>query len=137
MMREKLIKYDTMNHSDPPKLKIVSKSKNFKRDSILGLFKTQSELLKCMIKVTSSIAKESENKMNKVKDLKVYKDLDKYYKLTALKAWDLSDKLEIYEHHHGRTKEFLEVSSFYEDFLVEQEDLMTQFFLWVEQGGDK
>ena len=75
--------------------------------------------------------------MNKVKDLKVYKDLDKFYKLTALKAWDLSDKLEIYEHHHGRTKEFLEVSSFYEDFLIEQEDLMTQFFLWVEDGGDK
>jgi hypothetical protein len=137
MMREKLIKYDLMNKSDPPKLKIVSKSKNFKRDSTVGLLKTQSELLKFMIKVTNLIAKESENKMNKVKDLKVYKDLDKYYKLTALKAWDLSDKLEIYEHHHGRTKEFLEVSSFYEDFLIEQEDLMTQFFLWVEQGGDK
>ena len=136
-MREKLIKYDLMNNSDPPKLKIVSKSKNFKRDSTVGLLKTQSELLKFMIKVTNLIAKESENKMNKVKDLKVYKDLDKFYKLTALKAWDLSDKLEIYEHHHGRTKEFLEVSSFYEDFLVEQEDLMTQFFLWVEQGGDK
>ena len=58
-----------MNCSDPPKLKIVSKSKNFKRDSILGLFKTQSELLKFMIKVTNLIAKESENKMNKVKDL--------------------------------------------------------------------
>jgi hypothetical protein len=137
MMREKLIKYDLMNKSDPPKLKIVSKSKNFKRDSTVGLLKTQSELLRFMTKVTNLIAKESKNKMNKVKDLKVYKDLDKYYKLTALKAWDLSDKLEIFEHHHGRTKEFLEVSCFYEDFLIEQEDLMTQFFLWVEQGGDK
>jgi len=136
-MREKLIKYDLMNKSDPPKLKIVSKSKNFKRDSTVGLLKTQSELLRFMTKVTNLIAKESKNKMNKVKDLKVYKDLDKYYKLTALKAWDLSDKLEIFEHHHGRTKEFLEVSCFYEDFLIEQEDLMTQFFLWVEQGGDK
>ena len=136
-MREKLIKYDLMNKSDPPKLKIVSKSKNFKRDSTVGLLKTQSELLRFMTKVTNLIAKESKNKMNKVKDLKVYKDLDKYYKLTALKAWDLSDKLDIYEHHHGRTKEFLEVSSFYEDFLIEQEDLMTQFFLWVEDGGDK
>lgn len=126
-----------MNKSDPPKLKIVSKSKNFKRDSTVGLLKTQSELLRFMTKVTNLIAKESKNKMNKVKDLKVYKDLDKYYKLTALKAWDLSDKLEIFEHHHGRTKEFLEVSCFYEDFLIEQEDLMTQFFLWVEQGGDK
>jgi hypothetical protein len=126
-----------MSNSKSLKLQIVPKSKNFKRDSILGLLKTQSELLKFMIKVTNLIAKESENKMNTVKDLKVYKDLDKYYKLTALKAWDLCDKLKIYEHHHGRTKEFLEVSSFYEDFLIEQEDLMTQFFLWVEQGGDK
>ena len=126
-----------MNNSDPPKLKIVSKSKNFKRDSTVGLLKTQSELLRFMTKVTNLIAKESENKMNKVKDLKVYKDLDKFYKLTALKAWDLSDKLEIYEHHHGRTKEFLEVSSFYEEFLIEQEELMTQFLSWVEDGCDK
>jgi hypothetical protein len=126
-----------MSNSKSLKLQIVPKSKNFKRDSILGLLKTQSELLKFMIKVTNLIAKESENKMNTVKDLKVYKDLDKYYKLTALKAWDLSDKLEIFEHHHGRNKEFLEVSSFYEEFLIEQEDLITQFFLWVEDGGDK
>lgn len=136
-MRGKPIKSDITDNPRLPKLKIVSNPKNFKRDSTLGLFKTQSELLKFMIKVTNLIAKESEDKMNKVKDLKVYKDLDKYYKLTALKAWDLSDKLKIYEHHHGRTNEFLEVSSFYEDFLIEQEDLMTQFFLWVEQGGDK
>ena len=126
-----------MNNSDPPKLKIVSKSKNFKRDSTVGLLKTQSELLRFMTKVTNLIAKESENKMNKVKDLKVYKDLDKYYKLTALKAWDLSNKLEIFEHHHGRTTEFLEVSSFYEEFLIEQEELMTQFLSWVEDGCDK
>ena len=72
-----------------------------------------------------------------VKDLKVYKDLDRYYKLTALKALDLSDKLEIYEYHHGKTKEFLETQTFYDQFLIEQEDLMTQFFLWAEDGGDK
>jgi len=120
-----------------PKLEIVSKSKDFKQDSTLGLLKTQRKLVKNMIKVTDLIAKEAENKMNQVKDLKVYKDLDRYYKLTALKALDLSDKLEVYEYHHGRTPEFLETQAFFDQFLIEQEDLMTQFFLWAEQGGDK
>ena len=117
-------------------LKLVAKSKDFKRDSNLGLLKTQRKLVKFMIKVTDLIAKEAENKMNQVKDLKVYKDLDRYYKLTALKALDLSDKLEVYEYHHGRTTEFLETQAFYDQFLIEQEDLMTQFFLWAEKGGD-
>jgi hypothetical protein len=112
-----------------PSLELVSKSKDFKRDSTLGLLNTQAELLKFMIKVTDLIAKEAENKMNQVKDLKVYKDLDRYYKLTALKALDLSDKLEVYEYHHGKTKEFIETQVFYDQFLIEQEDLMTQFFL--------
>ena len=120
-----------------PFLEIVSKSKDFKRDSSLGLLTTQRELLKFMIKVTDLIAKEDENKMNQIKDLKVYKELDRYYKLTALKALDLSDKLELYEYHHGRTTEFLETQAFYDQFLIEQEDLMTQFFLWAEKGGDK
>ena len=120
-----------------PSLEIVTKSKDFKRDSTLGLLNTQAELLKFMMKVTDLIAKEAENKMNQVKDLKVYKDLDRYYKLTALKALDLSDKLEIYEYHHGKTKEFLETQTFYDQFLIEQEDLMTQFFLCAEDGGDK
>ena len=120
-----------------PTIKLVSKSKNFKRDSSLGLLTTQRELLKYMMKVTDLIAKEAENKMNQVKDLKVYKDLDRYYKLTALKALDVSDKLELYEYHHGRTTEFLETQAFYDQFLIEQEDLMTQFFLWAEEGGDK
>jgi hypothetical protein len=118
-------------------LYIVPQPKDFKRDSSLGLLTTQGELLKFMIKVTDLIAKEAKNKMNQVKDLKVYKDLDRYYKLTALKALDLSDKLEIYEYHHGKTKEFLETQAFYDQFLIEQEDLMTQFFLWAEKGGDK
>jgi hypothetical protein len=118
-------------------LKLVAKSKDFKRDSTLGLLKTQRKLLKYMIKVTDLIAKEAENKMNQVKDLKVYKDLDRYYKLTALKALDLSNKLKIYEYHHGKTKEFIETQAFYDQFLIEQEDLMTQFFLWAEEGGDK
>ena len=119
-----------------PPFKIVPQSKDFKRDSTLGLLKTQRKLVKYMIKVTNLIAKEAENKMNQVKDLKVYKDLDRYYKLTALKALDLSDKLEVYEYHHGRTPEFLETQAFYDQFLIEQEDLMTQFFLWAEKGGD-
>ena len=118
-------------------LKLVSKSKDFKGDSTLGLLTTQKELLRFMIKVADLIAKEAENKMNQVKDLKVYKDLDRYYKLTALKALDLNDKLEVYEYHHGRTTEFLETQAFYDHFLIEQEDLMTQFFLWAEDGGDK
>ena len=118
-------------------LKLVAKSKDFKRDSNLGLLKTQRKLVKYMIKVTDLIAKEAENKMNQVKDLKVYKDLDRYYKLTALKALDVSDKLELYEYHHGRTTEFLETQAFYDQFLIEQEDLMTQFFLWAEEVGDK
>ena len=120
-----------------PTIKLVSKSKDFKRDSSLGLLTTQRELLKYMIKVTDLIAKEAENKMNQVKGLKVYKDLDRYHKLTALKALDLGDKLEVYEYHHGRTTEFLETQAFYDQFLIEQEDLMTQFFLWAEEGGDK
>src|SRR5210317_1698154 len=115
-----------------PPLEIVTKSKDFKRDSTLGLLNTQAELLKFMMTVTDLIAEEAENKMNQVKDLKVYKDLDRYYKLTALKALDLSDKLEVYEYHHGRTKEFLETQAFYDQFLIEQEDLMTQFFIWAE-----
>ena len=119
-----------------PKLEIASKSKKFKRDSTLRLLKTQRKLLKLMIKVTDLIAKEAENKINKVKDLKVYKDLDSYYKLTALEALDLSNKLEVYEYHHGKTKQFLETQAFLDQFLIEQEDLMTQFFLWAEKGGD-
>ena len=118
-------------------LYIVPQPKDFKRDSSLGLLTTQRKLVKYMIKVTNLIAKEAENKMNQVKDLKVYKDLDRYYKLTALKALDLSDKLEVYEYHHGRTPEFLETQAFYDQFLIEQEDLMTQFFIWAEDGGDK
>lgn len=117
-------------------LELVAKSKNFKRDSTLGLFKTQRKLLKLIVKVADLIAKEAENKLNKVEDLKVYKDLDRYYKLTALKALDLSNKLEIYEYHHGKTKEFMETEAFYNQFLIEQEDLMTQFFLWADNGGD-
>ncbi|MFL2724886.1 MAG: hypothetical protein ACJ0FP_02510 [Gammaproteobacteria bacterium] len=117
-------------------LELVAKSKNFKRDSTLGLFKTQRKLLKLIVKVADLITKEAENKLNKVEDLKVYKDLDRYYKLTALKALDLSNKLEIYEYHHGKTKEFMETEAFYNQFLIEQEDLMTQFFLWADNGGD-
>ena len=117
-------------------LKLVSKSKDFKQDSTLGLLKTQRKLVKLMIKVTNLIAQEAENKMNQVKDLKVYKDLDKYYKLTALKALELNDKLEVYEYHHGKTKEFQKSQAFFDQFLIEQEDLMTQFFLWAEKGGD-
>ena len=120
-----------------PSLEIVTKSKDFKRDSTLGLLNTQAELLKFMMKVTDLIAKDAENKMNQVKYLKVYKVLDRYYKLTALKAVALSDQLESSEYHQGKTQEFLETQTFYDQFLIEQEDLMTQFFLWAEDGGDK
>ena len=125
------------NMKNKPKLTLVPKSQNLETESILGLLKTQSKLLKFMVKVTNLIAQDAENRMHQVDDLDIRKKLDRYYKLTALKAMDLSDKLEMFEYHHGKTKELIEVQDFYDQFLIEYEDLMTQFILWAEGGGDK
>lgn len=119
-----------------PKLHLAPTPKNFERDSDISLLVAQSELTVEMLKVTQLIEVEARNKINGVKDLKVYKHLNESHKLIGLLSYALDRKLEAYKYHFGETDNYKEVTLQHADFLEEHETLINQFFEWIEVGDE-
>ena len=114
------------------KLSLVPVPENFQRDAEISLLLAQSELTEQMFKVTQLIEEEARNRINGVKNLKVYKDLKKSHKLIGLQSYGLDRKLEAYKYHFGETDRYKEITLEHADFLEEHETLITQFFEWIE-----
>ena len=118
-------------------LKLASKPNNFKSDSIKSLLRAQSELKKILIKARNSNTQKPDNKISNIHNLKHKDELGSWDKILGFKAIELGYKIELYEYHHDEIGEILDVKKFYDQFLGEHEELMNEFFLWAEMGGDK
>ena len=75
-------------------IKLAPKPKSFKKDSLDLLLKTQWELVVLKARV-------DEARINPISD----KELETAIALTGLKATLFERRLEMYEYHHGETKE--------------------------------
>lgn len=106
-----------------PTLTIVPKPKSFKKDSIDLLFTTQSELLALKLRV-------DEARTNPITD----RELETAIALTGLKVIVFEQRLEMYEYHHGETKEYLEMQDALDDFKLEHDELMEEFSEWFENA---
>ena len=120
-----------------PYIKLAPKPKSLKSDSIKSLLRAQSELKKFLIKARKSNKQKADNKIINIQSLKHKDELGSWDKLLGFKALELGYKIELYEYHHKKIEEILDVKQFYYQFLVEQEELINKFFLWAEMGGDK
>ena len=119
-----------------PKLRLAPTPKNFQRDSDSALLSTQTELIKLMSKLSKFEKQKVDNKTNSVQDMKVFKGIYRYHKLMGLKYWELTEDLEVYKYHFGETERYKEISLQNADFLEEHETLISEFFKWIEGGGD-
>ena len=120
-----------------PNLKLAPTPKNFQRDSDIALLSTQAELIKLMSKLSKFEKQKEDNKLNSVQDMKVFKGIYRYHKLMGLKYWELTEDLEVYKYHFGKTNTYLKISSELEIFLEEHQVHILDFFAWFESGGDK
>ena len=118
-------------------LKLAPTPENFQRDSDSALLSTQAELIKLMSKLSEFEKQKADNKLNSVQDMKVFKGIYRYHKLMGLKYWELTEDLEVYKYHFGKTNTYLKISSELEIFLEEQQVYILDFFAWFESGGDK
>ena len=105
------------------KLTIVPKPKSFKKDSLELLLTTQSELLALKLRV-------DEARTNPITD----KELESAIALTGLKVIVFEQRLEMYEYHHGETKEYLKVKEALEGFMLEHNEMMDEFREWFEDA---
>ena len=106
-----------------PTLTIVPKPKSFKKDSIDLLLTTQSELLALKLRV-------DEARTNPITD----RELETAIALTGLKVIVFEQRLEMYEYHHGETREYLNIKEALEDFMLEHDELMDEFREWFEDA---
>ncbi len=119
-----------------PILHLAPTPKNFQRDSDISLLVAQSELIEEMFKVTQLVEDDARKRINGVDDLKIYKKLKESHKLIALLSYSLERKLDVYKYHFGETERYKEISLQHADFLEEHETLISEFFEWIEGGGD-
>ena len=117
-------------------LSLAPTPKNFQRDSDIALLSTQAELIKLMSKLSKFEKQKEDNKLNSVQDMKVFKGIYRYHKLMGLKYWELTEDLEVYKYHFGKTNTYLKISSELEIFLEEHQVHILDFFAWFESGGD-
>ena len=120
-----------------PNLKLAPAPENFQRDSDSALLSTQAELIKLMSKLSKFDKQKADNKLNSVQEMKVFKGIYRYHKLMGLKYWELTEDLEVYKYHFGKTNTYLKISSELEIFLEEHQVHILDFFAWFESGGDK
>ena len=106
-----------------PNLKLALKPKSFKKDSLDLLLKTQWELI--VLK-----ARADEARINPITD----KELETAIALTGLKATLFERRLEMYEYHHGETKEYLIAKYDFEGFLLDNKELMNEYRVWFESA---
>ena len=119
------------------KLRLAPTPKNFQRDSDIALLSTQAELIKLMSKLSKFEKQKADNKLNSVQDMNIFKGIYRYHKLMGLKYWELTEDLEVYKYHFGKTNTYLKISSELEIFLEEHQVHILDFFAWFESGGDK
>ncbi len=106
-----------------PILTLAPKPKSFKQDSIDLLHTTQSELNALKLRV-------DEARINPITD----RELETAIALTGLKVIKFEQRLEMYDYHHGETKEYLKVKEELDNFLTENDELMNEFHYWLEDA---
>ena len=104
-------------------IKLAPKPKTFKKDSLDLLLKTQWELV--VLK-----ARLDEARINPISD----KELETAIALTGLKATVFERRLEMYEYHHGETKEYWKAKYDFEGFLNDNKELMHKYRAWFESA---
>ena len=104
-------------------IKLAPKPKSFKKDSLDLLLKTQWELIALKARV-------DEARINPVTD----KELETAISLTGLKATMFERRLEMYEYHHGETKEYWIAKYDFEGFLNDNKVLMHEYREWLEDA---
>ena len=119
------------------KLHLAPTPKYFQRDSNSALLSTEAELIKLMSKLSKFEKQKTDNKLNSVQDMKVFKGIYRYHKLMGFKYWELAEGVEVYKYHFGETNTYLKISSELENFLAEHQVHILDFFAWFESGGDK
>ena len=110
-----------MDHS--ANISLARKPKSFKKDSLDLLLKTQWELVVLKARV-------DEARINPITD----KELETAIALTGLKATVFERRLEMYEYHHGETKEYCIAKYDFEGFLLDNEELMYEYREWLEDA---
>jgi hypothetical protein len=109
--------------SDLTIIALAPKAKSFKKDSLGLLLRTQSELLDLKLRV-------DEARTNPITD----RELETAIALIGLKVIVLEQRLEVYEYHHGETKEYLKVKEALEGFMLEHDEMMDEFREWFEDA---
>ena len=104
-------------------VKLAPRPKSFKKDSLDLLLKTQWELVVLKARV-------DEARINPITD----KELETAIALTGLKATVFERRLEMYEYHHGETKEYWKAKYDFEGFLLDNEELMHEYRVWFESA---
>ena len=104
-------------------IKLAPKPNSFKKDSLDLLLKTQSELVALKAHV-------DEARINPITD----KELETAIALTGLKATVFERRLEMYEYHHGETKEYWIAKYDFEGFLNDNKELMLEYREWLEDA---
>ena len=104
-------------------ISLAPKPKSFKKHSLDLLLKTQWELIALKVRV-------DEARINPITD----KELETAIALTGLKAIVFERRLEMYEYHHGETKEYWKAKYDYEGFLLDNEELIYEYREWLEDA---
>ncbi len=104
-------------------IKLAPKPNSFKKDSLDLLLKTQWELVALKARV-------DEARINPITD----KELETAIALTGLKTTVFERRLEMYEYHHGETKEYWMAKYNFEGFLLDNEELMHEYRVWFESA---
>ena len=102
---------------------LAPKPKSFTKDSLDLLLKTQLELVVLKAHV-------DEARINPFTD----KELETAIALTGLKATVFERRLEMYEYHHGETKEYWIAKYDFEGFLNDNKELMHEYRVWFENA---
>ena len=112
--------------SDLINIALAPKPKSFKKDSLVLLLTTQSELLPLKFSVDEARAK--------VVITDEDRELETAIALTGLKVIKFEQRLEVYVYHHGETQEYLEMQDALDDFKLEHDELMEEFSEWFEDA---
>lgn len=112
-----------MKKNNSINISLAPKPESFKKDSLDLLLKTQWELVALKARV-------DEARINPITD----EELETAVALTGLKATLFERRLEIFEYHHGKTKEYWIAKYDFEGFLQDNEELMHEYREWLKDA---
>tara|TARA_A100001011_G_scaffold376442_1_gene439028 strand:+ start:165 stop:503 length:339 start_codon:yes stop_codon:yes gene_type:complete len=104
-------------------ISLAPKPQSFKKNSLDLLLKTQWELFVLKVRLDKA-------RINPITD----KELETAIALTGLKATVFERRLEMYEYHHGETREYWIAKYDFEGFLNDNKELMHEYRVWFENA---